>query len=92
MESPAFEPLVCSGSDGCRRGDSRCRPLFVAAVIIFPTFQPGDLIAGLGITSVAIGFAFKGRPAEFLCRHLDSLAAAVRGWRSDQDERIRGHG
>ncbi len=33
--------------------------LFVAAVIIFPTFLPGDLIAGLGITSVAIGFAFK---------------------------------
>jgi small conductance mechanosensitive channel len=32
---------------------------FVAAVIIFPTFHPGDLIAGLGITSVAIGFAFK---------------------------------
>jgi small conductance mechanosensitive channel len=33
--------------------------LFVAAVVIFPTFNPGDLIAGLGITSVAIGFAFK---------------------------------
>lgn len=33
--------------------------LFVAAVVVFPTFQPGDLIAGLGITSVAIGFAFK---------------------------------
>lgn len=33
--------------------------LFVAAVIIFPTFKPGDLVAGLGITSVAIGFAFK---------------------------------
>lgn len=33
--------------------------LFVAAVVIFPTFSPGDLIAGLGITSVAIGFAFK---------------------------------
>jgi small-conductance mechanosensitive channel len=33
--------------------------LVVAAVVIFPTFQPGDLIAGLGITSVAIGFAFK---------------------------------
>ncbi len=33
--------------------------LFVAAVIIFPAFRPGDLIAGLGITSVAIGFAFK---------------------------------
>jgi small conductance mechanosensitive channel len=33
--------------------------IFVAAVVIFPTFKPGDLIAGLGITSVAIGFAFK---------------------------------
>lgn len=33
--------------------------LFVAAVIIFPTFKPGDLVTGLGITSVAIGFAFK---------------------------------
>lgn len=33
--------------------------LFVAAVVIFPAFRPGDLIAGLGITSVAVGFAFK---------------------------------
>lgn len=33
--------------------------LFVAAVVIFPAFKPGDLITGLGITSVAIGFAFK---------------------------------
>lgn len=33
--------------------------VFVAAVIIFPTFNPGDLVAGLGITSVAVGFAFK---------------------------------
>ncbi|HXG84869.1 MAG TPA: mechanosensitive ion channel family protein, partial [Pyrinomonadaceae bacterium] len=33
--------------------------VFVAAVIIFPGFKPGDLVAGLGITSVAIGFAFK---------------------------------
>ena len=32
---------------------------FVAAVVIFPTFAPGDLVAGLGITSVAVGFAFK---------------------------------
>ena len=28
-------------------------------VIVFPSFKPGDIIAGLGITSVAIGFAFK---------------------------------
>jgi small-conductance mechanosensitive channel len=33
--------------------------LLVAAVVIFPAFAPGDLIAGLGLTSVAIGFAFK---------------------------------
>ncbi|MBL8216807.1 MAG: mechanosensitive ion channel family protein, partial [Bryobacterales bacterium] len=33
--------------------------LAVAAVVVFPTFRPGDLISGLGITSVAIGFAFK---------------------------------
>ncbi len=33
--------------------------LLIAGVIIFPTFRPGDLVAGLGITSVAIGFAFK---------------------------------
>jgi small conductance mechanosensitive channel len=33
--------------------------LFVAAVIIFPTLRPGDLIAGLGTTTVAAGFAFK---------------------------------
>lgn len=33
--------------------------VFVTAVIIFPTFSPGDLVTGLGITSVAVGFAFK---------------------------------
>jgi len=33
--------------------------LLVAAVIVFPSFKPGDMLAGLGITSVAIGFAFK---------------------------------
>ncbi len=31
----------------------------VSLVIVLPTFRPGDLVAGLGITSVAIGFAFK---------------------------------
>ena len=33
--------------------------LLFAAVIIFPSFQLGDLVAGLGLSSVAIGFAFK---------------------------------
>ncbi|RYG25775.1 mechanosensitive ion channel family protein [bacterium] len=33
--------------------------VLVAAVVIFPSFQTGDLFAGLGLTSVAVGFAFK---------------------------------
>ncbi len=33
--------------------------IFVAAVVVFPAFKAGDLVTGLGITSVAIGFAFK---------------------------------
>ncbi|WP_188056134.1 mechanosensitive ion channel family protein [Sphingosinithalassobacter sp. CS137] len=33
--------------------------LLVAAAIIFPTVHPGDILAALGIGSVAIGFAFK---------------------------------
>ncbi len=32
---------------------------FVASVVIFPGLSPSDLIAGLGIGSVALGFAFK---------------------------------
>ena len=31
----------------------------LAATIVIPSLKPGDLIAGLGIGSVAIGFAFK---------------------------------
>ncbi|NJC26295.1 mechanosensitive ion channel family protein [Neolewinella antarctica] len=31
----------------------------LAATVIIPTLNPGDLIAGLGVSSVAIGFAFK---------------------------------
>ena len=33
--------------------------LLVACVVVFPTFRPGDLVAGLGLTTVAVGFAFK---------------------------------
>ncbi len=33
--------------------------LLVAAVVVIPSFDPGSLIAGLGLSSVAIGFAFK---------------------------------
>mgnify|MGYP005991668873 CR=1 FL=1 len=31
----------------------------LAATIVIPTLKPGDLIAGLGVSSVAIGFAFQ---------------------------------
>ncbi|MEO5754709.1 MAG: mechanosensitive ion channel family protein [Chthoniobacterales bacterium] len=31
----------------------------LAATVIIPSLKPGDLIAGLGVSSVAIGFAFK---------------------------------
>ncbi|SFL27816.1 Small-conductance mechanosensitive channel [Nitrosomonas aestuarii] len=31
----------------------------LAATIVVPTLNPGDMIAGLGVSSVAIGFAFK---------------------------------
>ena len=31
----------------------------LAATIVIPTLSPGDLISGLGVSSVAIGFAFK---------------------------------
>src|SRR5579883_736675 len=32
--------------------------LFTAATIVVPSFNPGSMIAGLGISSIAIGFAF----------------------------------
>lgn len=38
----------------------------IAAVVLFPNFNPGDLVAGLGITSIAIGFAFKDILQNFL--------------------------
>ncbi|MES1947144.1 mechanosensitive ion channel protein MscS [Salinisphaera sp. C84B14] len=31
----------------------------LSATIVMPTLHPGDLIAGLGVSSIAIGFAFK---------------------------------
>lgn len=33
--------------------------LLLALTVIIPSLRPGDLIAGLGVSSVAIGFAFK---------------------------------
>jgi small conductance mechanosensitive channel len=33
--------------------------ILIGAVVVFPSFHPGDLIAGLGITSIVLGFALK---------------------------------
>ena len=38
----------------------------VAAVIVFPNFSPADLVGFLGVSSVAIGFAFKDILQNFL--------------------------
>lgn len=38
----------------------------VAAVIVFPNFSPADLISFLGVSSVAIGFAFRDILQNFL--------------------------
>lgn len=40
--------------------------LFVAAAIVFPGLQAGDLVAVLGLSSVAVGFAFKDIFQNFL--------------------------
>jgi len=54
-----FDPLLANLLGGLAVWVFLVLGLLVAAVVIFPTFRPGDLLAGLGITSVAIGFAFK---------------------------------
>ncbi len=33
--------------------------LLIALTIVMPSLNPGDLVAGLGVSSIAIGFAFK---------------------------------
>lgn len=40
--------------------------LFVALTIVFPSFKPGDLVQLLGISGVAIGFAFRDILQNFL--------------------------
>ncbi|MDI9634320.1 mechanosensitive ion channel family protein [Oscillatoria amoena NRMC-F 0135] len=40
--------------------------LFIALSIVIPTFQPGDLVQLLGISGVAVGFAFRDILQNFL--------------------------
>lgn len=40
--------------------------LVIAAIIVFPGMTPGKVLAGLGLTSIALGFAFKDIIENFL--------------------------
>ena len=52
--------------------------LLIAAIIIFPSFKPADLLASLGIGGVAIGFAFKDILQNFLAGILILLTEPFR--------------
>ncbi|TNC66642.1 mechanosensitive ion channel [Rubellimicrobium roseum] len=47
------------GAGPARQVSSHILGSLIGLIIVIPTFNPGDLIAGPGIGSVAIGFAFK---------------------------------
>lgn len=68
--------------------------LLVAAVVVFPTFRPGDLVAGLGITSVALGFAFTAalRIAPLPSRMVWSRSCGRRAGQVLPDEQDHGRG
>lgn len=52
--------------------------VFVAAAIVFPSFGPGDLVTLLGVSGVAIGFAFKDIFQNFLAGILILLTQPFR--------------
>ena len=52
--------------------------VLVAVTVVFPTFSPGDLITLLGVSGVAIGFAFKDIFQNFLAGILILLTEPFR--------------
>lgn len=52
--------------------------VLIAVTIVFPTFSPGDLITLLGVSGVAIGFAFKDIFQNFLAGILILLTEPFR--------------
>jgi small conductance mechanosensitive channel len=54
-----LDPTLCQALGSLSSFATTIFGMLVVAAIIIPSFKPGNLIAGLGITSVAIGFAFK---------------------------------
>ncbi|NNE66117.1 MAG: mechanosensitive ion channel family protein [Pyrinomonadaceae bacterium] len=59
VEKSGFDPMIASLIARMSFFAMAIIGFFVAAVVVFPGLTPGDLIAGLGIGSVALGFAFK---------------------------------
>ena len=66
--------------------------ILVAMTIVFPSVRPVDLLAGLGVGSVAVGFAFQGYSAELACRPAAAGPAAVSGRRRGCDHGLRRNG
>jgi small conductance mechanosensitive channel len=54
-----LDPTLCQALGSLSSFATTIFGMLVVAAIVIPSFKPGNLIAGLGITSVAIGFAFK---------------------------------
>lgn len=54
-----MDPMLADLFGRLASGLSIILGFFAAGAVIFPSITPGDLVAGLGVTSVAIGFAFK---------------------------------
>ena len=59
VEAAGFDTMIASLIGRISYFATTIIGFFIAAVVIFPGLTPGDLIAGLGIGSVALGFAFK---------------------------------
>ena len=66
--------------------------LKVVATIVFPSVNPADLLATLGIGSVAIGFAFKDILQNWLSGLLILYRQPFKDRRPDRVRRVRGYG
>jgi small-conductance mechanosensitive channel len=59
IEKAGFDSMIASLTARIGYFALAIAGFFVAAVVVFPGLSPGDLVTGLGIGSVALGFAFK---------------------------------
>lgn len=66
MSSPRIRPSLKSFAELIAGIATWVFGIMIAAVIVFPNLTPASILAGLGIGSVAIGFAFKDIFENFL--------------------------